>query len=125
MKKTPLKRTPNKKRQLANKADKLWREIVLALHPYCEVCGKPSNTGHHYYYRGSYAHLRYNIDNGIGLCVGCHFCLHHQDPKMIEDKIREKRGKKWVDKMRKLSEKRLKSFQTIAYYEAILNQLSK
>jgi len=115
--------TMEKKKRLRSKCDRLWFEVCLK--PKCEVCG---STGilqvHHFWYKGSYAHLRYDLDNGISLCQGCHFVLHHQDPKKITDQIIAKRGKKWYNKLKKKAlERNNISFQTIGYYTDILAEL--
>lgn len=103
------------------RADKLWYQRLLKRK--CEVCGKKAIQVHHFYYKGSYGHLRYDLDNGISLCQGCHFVLHHQDPKKIEEKIIAVRGKKWFNKLQKKSQNRPSSFKTIKYYEEVIKNL--
>ena len=114
MKRSPLKKTPNKKRKLAKTADKLW--FIKCFKPNCEVCGTKAVQVHHFYYKGSYGHLRYDLDNGISLCQGCHFKLHFQDPKRVEEQIVEKKGKVWYNRLNKKSKERSMSFQTISWY---------
>ena len=75
----------NPKQRLKLKADKLW--YLKLIQDECELCDNYAIQVHHFYYKSSYGHLRYDLDNGISLCRGCHFVLHHQDPKKIEDKI--------------------------------------
>ena len=123
MKRTALKRTPNKKRKLAKIADKLWFELLIK--PKCEVCGSKAIQVHHYYFKGSYGHLRYDLNNGISLCQGCHFVLHHQDAKRIEERIIEKRGAKWFYQLQKKSRERPVSYQTIEWYNGIIEGLKK
>ena len=113
-----------KKQQLRKRADKLWYELLLK--PECEICGKPARQVHHFYYKSSYGHLRYDLDNGISLCQSCHFVLHHQDPKKIEALIIENRGKKWHNKLQKKAQTPPPpSYQTIKYYEDIIKKLEK
>ena len=85
----------------------------------CEVCGSTFILqAHHFYYRSSYAHCRFLKDNHITLCRRCHFLLHHQDPKKIEEQIIQKRGQKWLKTLQKMAYKRPKpSFETIGYYQ--------
>lgn len=82
-----------------NKADKLWFRKYLQ--PKCEICGGKAIQLHHYFYKRNYPHLRYDKENGISLCKGCHFVLHYQDSHRIEDKIIAKRGKKWLTALKK------------------------
>uniref|UniRef100_A0A6M3Y1D4 HNH endonuclease n=1 Tax=viral metagenome TaxID=1070528 RepID=A0A6M3Y1D4_9ZZZZ len=83
-------------------------------------------TPHHYYYRSGYGHLKYDLENGIILCRKCHFALHFgKDPKKIEDRIREVRGRKWENRLFKKSKEKHYSYQTIDYYNKIIKQLQK
>ena len=89
-----MKRKPKKSyKQLCSAADKLCYQIYLKEE--CEVCGKKAVYLHHFWYKRNYPHLRFDPDNLISLCISCHPALHFQDPKKIESKIIEKRGKKW------------------------------
>jgi len=114
-------------KRLRARADKLFKEIILTRHnATCEVCGDNWNTtAHHFYYRSSAGHLRYDLDNGICLDAHCHFLLHFKDPKIIEDKIIEKRGTKWLNRLKKKSQERPTSFQTIGYYKSQIERLKR
>ena len=110
------------KKQLRKIADVLWFHKLLK--PQCEVCNKPSQFVHHFYYKSSFSHLRYELDNGISLCKSCHFLLHTKDPKIIESKIIEKRGQKWLKKLtKKAFQKPKPSFQTEKWYNEQIKQL--
>lgn len=111
-----------KKQKLKAQCDKLWFHKYLKER--CEVCGNKAVQCHHYYYKSNYGHLRYDEDNGISLCMGCHFVLHHQDPKRIEDKIKEKRGKNWEQRLRKKAYTEPRgSYLTIGYFENKIKEL--
>ena len=54
-----------------NKLDKLWADKVKEVGK-CEVCGKKTHlNAHHLFSRTNYS-LRWDLDNGICLCSGCH-----------------------------------------------------
>ena len=125
MKRSFIKRTPNKKRKLAIQADKLWKELILSRNPYCEVCGEPSFQAHHFYFKGSYPLLKYEISNGIGLCLKHHSLLHFRDAKAVEEIIIEKRGKIWAEKLKEKSKREFVSRQTIGYYENRIGELKR
>ena len=114
----------SKKQKLRAKADKLWYSKYLK--DQCEVCGAEGTLqGHHFYYRSSYGHLRYSPENHITLCKSCHFLLHHQDPKLVEDKIIAHRGKKWLTGLKKQAQEKQKpSYQSVAYYTKVVENLS-
>ena len=117
------KQSMNPKRKLQIKADKLW--FNKHQEENCEVCGCSEYLQvHHFYYKGSYSHLRYDDENAVTLCRGCHFVLHHQDPKKIEDIIIENRGQKWINRLKKKAHQRPESsYLTLKYYEEIINKL--
>ena len=123
MKKSYIKKTPNKKRKLAKIADKLWFELLIK--PKCEICPDKAIQVHHYYFKSNYGHLRYDLNNGVSLCQRHHSVLHWQDAKKIEERIVESRGQKWYNKLKIESHKTMTSFQTVGYYEAIINMLKE
>lgn len=113
----------NPKRKLQIKCDKLCYEKYLQKN--CEICGGEAHQLHHYFPKSHYSHLRFNPDNLISLCIGCHFRLTHVD-KRLEDKIREKRGEKWFKALQKKAYKRPPpSYLTLAYYNQVLKELEK
>lgn len=111
----------NPKTKLRKQCDRAYFKKLLK--PECEVCGKPSIQVHHFYYKGSYGHLRYDLSNGISLCQGCHFVLHARDPKKIEEQIIKVRGIEWYETLKKKSRENPQSYQKISYYKEILKQL--
>ena len=89
----------------------------------CMACEKLASQVHHFFYKGSYSHLRYDIDNGVPLCKGCHFLLHHHDPKVIEAKIIARRGPKWLKRLeKKTNNPPKKVFKGKEYYKGIIEQ---
>jgi hypothetical protein len=115
----------NPKKRLRIQADSLWYKKCLQ--EWCEVCenGRAVQV-HHYFFKSQYGHLRYDLDNGISLCQGCHFCLHFKDPHIIEDKIREKRGEKWYLTLKKKAlDKPKSSYQTVKWYKDNISKLRK
>ncbi len=112
----------NKKQRLRNKCDKLWFTKLYSEE--CEVCGKRANQVHHFYPKGLYGHLRYDLDNGISMCMGCHFSHHHRGNPEIHQIIIEKRGKKWHNRLKKKAKNRpTSSYLTILYYQDIIDNL--
>ena len=114
----------HQKVSLRREADKLWFQAYLK--DRCEVCGQGGVLqGHHFFYKGSYGYLRYFEDNCITLCMKCHFLLHHQDPKKIEQKIISKRGNGWYKKLSDQSKKQHYSFQTLDWYRKNIERLQE
>ena len=117
----------NPKQRLRNKADKLWKEIILKHHPMCEGCGtEPSNTGHHFFPKGLYGHLRYDIDNGIGIGIKCHFAHHHKGCPVIHQNIIKKRGIKWYNELKYKALNPPKDYKLyVSWYKKQINILNK
>ena len=65
---------------LKREALKAWGRVILSRHPICCVCkGAPSKHPHHLFPRARYSHLHYDLRNGVGLCIKCHYQIHY-DP---------------------------------------------
>ena len=111
----------NKKAKLRKEADNLWFRYNLK--PKCEVCGNKSQQVHHFFPKGQFGHLRYDNDNAISICNACHFAHHHKGDPTIHAKIIEKRGKEWFNKLKNKSRKSPSSYQTIGYYQEVINKL--
>ena len=94
------------KKRLKKEADREWYLELIQKRPNCEVCGKEARQVHHFYPKGLYGHLRLNKDNGISLCMGCHFMHHHRGDPKIHQAIVAARGKKWHTKLTKLAYKK-------------------
>ena len=68
------------KTYLKNKCDRLFREYILKLRGGdCEMCLKSPHAPQvaHIYSR-SLLNLRYDENNVLVLCPGCHFHIHHE-----------------------------------------------
>ena len=109
------------KQRLRGSADKLW--YIALLKDRCEVCNKPAQQVHHFFPKGQYGHLRYLEANGISLCMGCHFSHHHKGDPLIHDTIKEKRGKKWFDNLKKEALKRPANYLTTDFYKQVISTL--
>jgi 5-methylcytosine-specific restriction endonuclease McrA len=115
-----------KKNKLIKKADRELQEAGRRIYEYCEVCGAPMTVMHHYIPKSRSSFLRYNWDNCVPLCHGCHFKLHNSDP-FIQNKINEKRGKEWYKGLEQLQVRGVKEgFKfTIAYLNDKIEVLKK
>ena len=71
----------------------------------CEYCGKPTGLNSHHIFSRSNKSTRYDLDNGVCLCVGHHtfsssFSAHKTPAEFIEW-IKEKKGDGWYEKLRR------------------------
>ena len=95
--KTQSQKYNAKKKRIAKEAGRLWQIVIKKLHPKCEVCGRPTEVGHHFIYQSVSNYLKYKIKNGIGLCVRCHYLLHINRASEFGVIIQKGRGDEWFD----------------------------
>ena len=75
---------------------KIWRKVL--------ICGRLYDKAHHFYPKGQYQHLRYDLENGINLCMIHHSMIHQTGKKKeVENMIIEIRGKDWFNELKKKS----------------------
>ena len=91
------------KRTLIKKLDTAWSKRIKQS-GVCEVCGKNKPLNAHHFYSRSIRVVRWDIDNGFCLCVGCHvfsskFSAHKTPAEFVEWAI-EKRGDDWYDDLK-------------------------
>lgn len=103
------------------RCDKIIQEIGRLTYQKCLVCGKPMSCLHHYYPKSSAGNLRYNMQNLIPLCQGCHFRLHNGDPR-IQNEINRVKGPEWLDGLNSLKRKFVKC-DNISYYKEMIRKL--
>lgn len=122
MKRTGLNRIGKSKiSQLQKKCDKRLQEEGKIRYNKCEVCGNPISCLHHFFPKSISAVLRYDWDNLIPICNGCHMRHHSAGDPRIHATIIKKRGQDWYDKLLKRKNETIKV--NIEYYENILNTL--
>jgi len=87
-----------------NYLDTLWSKAIKERAGYkCEYCGKEGRVNSHHIFSRSNHSVRWDLDNGICLCVSHHvFGLFsaHKSPLEFADWIRERRGDEWYQKLR-------------------------
>jgi len=117
----------SKKKRLRGQCDRLWYEVCIKKYGnQCDVCGgKARIQVHHFFPKGLYGILRYDLDNGISLCMGCHFKHHTCGDPTIHQTIVAKRGQKWYNDLKEKSKSKESSYQTIKYYENTIIKLNK
>ena len=101
------------------KADKLMQMWGRLNYTKCLICGKKMSCLHHYYPKSSSSTLRYDEDNLIPICQGCHFRHHNGDPS-IHNTVNEKKGKAWLKRLQSKKEGYIKT--NIQYYKDIIEK---
>ena len=93
--------TLKERKALIKKLDKLWSQAVKdKANNICEKCQRVSKglNSHHVVGR-RYMSTRYLIENGVALCVNCHFNIAHQNPVEFSKWILAKRGEEWYNRL--------------------------
>ena len=96
-----------------------YREQAYQNEEGCEICGGVYSCKHHYFPKKKSATLRYDEDNLISICAGCHLGHHMGDPR-VHHKLEKKRGDKWF---KDLEKKKAKTIQTsMGYYRDMIKK---
>jgi hypothetical protein len=97
-------------------ADRLWSEVIRGRDPVCVWCRRrPSRQAHHVFGRRARS-TRWALDNGVGICFGCHL-KGHENPLDFHEHIRERIGPDKYDKLRITSKMAMKvDVQMIIFY---------
>lgn len=91
-------------RRLKKRLDDLWAKIVKILAGNrCEKCGRSDTLNSHHVFSRSNHSVRWDFDNGVCLCAGCH-CLNndsaHKAPLEFAEWFKKKRGEKIYEHLR-------------------------
>lgn len=96
----PRIKKPNRKK-LILEADKLWATIVKSRDGKCIYCGSTRNlNAHHIFTKARHGNLRWELNNGITLCSGCHTFGVHINPAPYMLRIIEYMGQETIEKLR-------------------------
>ena len=86
------------------KLDKVWAEQVkLKADNECEYCGKNKGLNSHHIFSRSNKSVRWDISNGVSLCVGHHMFANisaHKAPAEFIEWLKETRGLEWYETLR-------------------------
>jgi 5-methylcytosine-specific restriction endonuclease McrA len=105
-----------------NKADKAMQEWGRMNYKKCLVCPKKMSCLHHYYPKSTSSALRYDQENLIPICQGCHM-QHHNGNPAIHNKVNEIKGDKWLKDLQRKKEKIVKVNKL--FYEEIIRIYGK
>ena len=97
------KKKHNSDSWLNKQLDKLWSEVVRSKGE-CELCGrKPPEVvlhAHHIYSR-THRSTRYDLENSVCLCMGCHLYTAHKSVQEFSDWVCDKLGSEKLEALRK------------------------
>ena len=117
--KKKMKREKKKtsKSYLNKQKDTEWSKAVKERDGFkCQYCGKTEYLNAHHIFSRSNFTVRWDLDNGITLCSGCHtmssiFSAHKTPAEFIEW-VKVKKGLEWYERLRKKARKTTKKILT-------------
>jgi hypothetical protein len=84
--------------------DDLWAKVVKCrARGRCEYCGKTTTLNSHHIFSRSNKTTRWDVNNGICLCVAHHVFSNmsaHKAPIEFVEWLKEKRGEQWYEELR-------------------------
>ena len=60
-------------------------------------CGREAHTTHHFFAKGAFKILKYDVDNGCPIALGDHIAHHRKGDPTVHQRIIERRGQDWYD----------------------------
>jgi 5-methylcytosine-specific restriction endonuclease McrA len=85
--------------------DKLWSKITHEQYDHtCSVCGlRYGLAAHHFFGKKAYPAVKWDIDNGVLLCVGCHIMKVHRkgQTEIARDALIGRIGQDQFDELKK------------------------
>ena len=116
-------------KQNKKELDKLWQQVIHSRDKFCQVCHKQEGLNAHHIFTRSRMNTRFDCDNGILLCTGCHIrsslLSAHKAPLAFFRWLEFKKGKEFVDALEIRSQMIAKNldFKLLQLY--LTNELKK
>jgi len=102
-KRKSVKTSKNTKKSIVKKLDIAWSKLVKIKGDHkCAVCGKTKSLNSHHITSRANHSIRWNLDNGICLCVGHHIGVTfsaHKTPIKFIYWLEDRMGKEFLNKL--------------------------
>ena len=105
-----------------NRADRVFQDWFTKENPKCEMCGNESVCGHHFHTKGNSSRLRYEPDNMIPVCSGCHLSFHSKRSAEITSRLIAQRGIDWSNNLLVMKRDLSLRAGTLTYYKSIIEK---
>jgi 5-methylcytosine-specific restriction endonuclease McrA len=88
-----------KNKKITKELDKLWADRIKSIGR-CERCGKTINLQAHHIIPRNHHNTRWDLTNGVCLCLACHLFWAHKNAIEFAEWIKEKLGEKEYQALR-------------------------
>jgi predicted restriction endonuclease len=92
-----MERTARKK--LTQECDLLWSQIIRSKNK-CQLCGKTEGLQAAHIFSRTNKNTRWDVQNGLCLCLRCHLYFAHKEPMLFAEKVKEMLGQKVYRELR-------------------------
>jgi len=115
-----------KKNKLDRDAKKLWQiACYMRWGRRCGCCDGGINTVHHFFPKSQCGILKFDTDNGVPICISCHFKHHKLSDPTIHFRIIARRGESWYNALEERSKNKRTSFVGVKFYKESIEALEK
>ena len=76
MKKKKKKKKKTHSQLLEKELDVLWQKIIVERDKVCLLDNSIISCGHHIFPKSQGKNARWEVENGIGICIQCHYAVH-------------------------------------------------
>lgn len=76
-----------------------WTAVDQRANYVCEKCGTNTNLEHHHVFGKRYKSIRFDVDNGVLLCIRHHVPWAHTQVVAFQEWIIERRGIAWWNRL--------------------------
>lgn len=87
-------------KKLMKTNDRLYQEIGRAIHNKCFFGHNAYSCLHHFIRKSQSLYTRYDLENGINICVECHCSIHMGQNSILEGQIIIEKGEEWFERMK-------------------------
>lgn len=109
--------------------DTLWSKAIHERDKCCRHCRKTNSLNAHHIFTRSRFNTRWNLENGILLCSGCHKLSSvfsaHGTPRKFFAWLETIHNKEWLDNLERTSDMVAKGIDKKMYKVYLINELKK
>ncbi len=88
------------RKDLIKELDNLFREVIRKRDKVCQMCGKRENLQCAHIFSRSHFNTRWDVENGMLLCVRCHLFIAHKEPIRFAQFVEQKLGEDTLTKLK-------------------------